>query len=338
MLIVSNALTKVADEGCVKVAYNLVKRIKNVNENVKVIAFDRRSSLADEYITVNKLLLNRKLISKVKQNKGNVIYIPFPAKTQSTALRIFILSLFAGKNFRVVLSMTSGMDFLSKILFKMSRAKFIVFSKRSYELYCSIAGAKRVAYLRSGVDTEKFIPISGERADELKRKYGFDPTKKLVLHVGHLNGGRNVQQLCKLSDNYQVLLVSSTLTHDEQDLQLKNELLSNGVRLIDTYVSDIEQIYQMADVYLFPVVERGRCIDVPLSCLEAAACNKPIVTTDFGEMREFLGVDGFYFIDSFSKDRLNQIIDRALHTQKISTRSAVLDYDWRFAVKDIQEG
>lgn len=338
MLILSNALTKVVDEGCVKVAYNLVKRIKDVNEDVKVIAFDRQSSLADEYITVNKLLLNRKLISNVKQNKGKVIYIPFPAKTRATALRIFILSLFAGKNFRVILSMTSGMDFLSKIFFKMSRAKFIVFSKRSFELYCSTVGTKRVTYLRSGVDTEKFIPVSNERADELKRRYGFDPAKKLVLHVGHLNRGRNVQQLCKLTANYQVLLVSSTLTQDEQDLQLKNELLSSGVRLIDTYVSNIEQIYQMADVYLFPVMEQGGCIDVPLSCLEAAACNKPIVTTDFGEMREFSGVDGVYFIDSFSVVRLNQSIVRALHAQKISTRSAVLDYDWRFAVKDIQEG
>ena len=332
MLIVSNALTKVADEGCVKVAYNLVKRIKDVNEDVKVIAFDRQSSLADEYMTVNKLLLNRKLISKVKQNKGNIIYIPFPAKTRSTALRIFILSLFAGKNFRVVLSMTSGMDFLSKILFKMSRAKYIVFSKRSYELYCSIVGAKRVSYLRSGVDTERFIPVSGERVEELKRKYGFDPTKKLVLHVGHLNRGRNVQQLCKLADKYQVLLVSSTLTQDEQDLQLKNELLSNGVRLIDTYVSDMEQIYQMADVYLFPVVEQGRCIDVPLSCLEAAACNKPIVTTDFGEMREFLGVEGFYFIDSFETYVLSTMIDKAISVDEISTRSAVLEYDWKNAV------
>ena len=234
--------------------------------------------------------------------------------------------------------MTSGMDFLSKIFFKMSRAKFIVFSKRSFELYCSTVGTKRVTYLRSGVDTEKFIPVSNERADELKRRYGFDPAKKLVLHVGHLNRGRNVQQLCKLTANYQVLLVSSTLTQDEQDLQLKNELLSSGVRLIDTYVSNIEQIYQMADVYLFPVMEQGGCIDVPLSCLEAAACNKPIVTTDFGEMREFSGVDGVYFIDSFSVVRLNQSIVRALHAQKISTRSAVLDYDWRFAVKDIQEG
>lgn len=332
MLILSNALTKVADEGCVKVAYNLVKKIKAVDANVKVIAFNRQSSLADEYMTVNKFLLNRKLLLAVKQNKGNVIYIPFPAKTQSTALRIFILSLFAGKNFRVILSMTSGMDLLSKFLLKMSRGKFIVFSKRTYELYRSFVGSKRVTYLKTGVDTEKFTPAPSERADELKRKYGFDPSKKLILHVGHLNRGRNVQQLCKLTANYQVLLVCSTLTKDEQDLQLKNELASNGVKLIDTYIPDIEQIYQMADVYFFPVVDKGRCIDVPLSCMEAAACNKPIVTTDFGEMREFIGVNGFYFIDSFDENALCAKIDEALHSYDIFTRSAVIEYDWKNAV------
>lgn len=338
MLILSNALTNVVDEGCVKVAYSLVKRIKETDENTSVIAFDRQSDLADEYMTVNKLLINRHLISKVRHNRGNVIYIPFPAKTRSTALRIYILSFFAGSNFRVMLSMTSGMDFLSKLLLKMSRAKFIVFSKRSYENYCSIVGEKRVTYLKSGVDTEKFIPVPEDKVIELKSKYGFDPDRKLVLHVGHLNRGRNVQQLTKLTDSYQVLLVSSTQTKNEQDAVLKQELLSSGVKIIDTYIPNIEQIYQMADVYFFPVVEQGRCIDVPLSCMEAAACNKPIVTTDFGEMREFIGKEGYYFIDLFEADKLNQLIVQALNTKKLSTRSAVLDYDWRFAIKRIKKG
>lgn len=338
MLILSNALTNVVDEGCVKVANSLVKRLKKADENTFVVAFDRQSDLADEYMTVNKLLLNRSLISRIRKNKGSVIYIPFPAKTRSIALRVFILSLFAGKNFRVMLSMTDGMDSVSKLLFKMSRARLLVFSKRSFELYSSVVGEKRVAYLKAGVDTEKFVPVSAEAANELKVKYGFDTNKKLVLHVGHLNRGRNVEQLMKLSDNYQTLLVTSTQTKNEQDMELKNELLSSGVRIIDTYIPNIEQVYQMADVYLFPVVEQGRCIDVPLSCMEAAACNKPVVTTDFGEMREFISKDGFYFIDSFEADALGQKIAQALSLQNPDTRSAVLPYDWRFATEAIKEG
>lgn len=333
MLILSNALTNVVDEGCVKVANSLVKRIKSADRSATVIAFERQSDLADEYMTVNKLLFSRKLILRLRENKGNIIYIPFPAKSRSTALRVFMLSLFAGKNFRVMLSMTSGLDFISKLLFKMSRARLIVFSKRSFELYSSVVGKKRVAYLKAGVDTEKFVSVSPETARKLKEKYGFDPNKKLVLHVGHINRGRNVEQLKKLTDNYQVLLIASTQTKDEQDKEIKNELLSCGVVIIDSYIPDIEQVYQMADVYLFPVVEKGRCIDVPLSCMEAAACDKPIVTTDFGEMREFIGKDGFYFINSFEADRICSRIEEALRADGVSTRQAVLDYDWSIATE-----
>ncbi len=331
MLILSNALTNVVDEGCVKVANSLVKRIKKSDKSTFVVAFDRQSDLADEYLMVNKLLLNRKLISKVWENKGNVMYIPFPAKSLSNALRILILSFFAGKNFKVILSMTAGIDSISKLLLKISRAKLVVFSKRSFDLYSEIVGIKRVHYLKTGVDTDKFVPVPKEQADELKVKYGFNVDKKLILHVGHLNRGRNVQQLKKLSDKYQTLLITSTQTKNEQDIELKNELLCCGIKIFDEYIPDIEQIFQMADVYFFPVVDEGRCIDVPLSCMEAAACNKPIVTTDFGEMKEFIGKDGFYFIDSFEADKLQSIIQDALAKENISTRTSVLNYDWRFA-------
>ncbi|MBR5773390.1 MAG: hypothetical protein IKY44_00935, partial [Clostridia bacterium] len=70
MLILSNALTNVVDEGCVKVANSLVKRIKSTDESTTVITFDRQSDLADEHLAVNKLLLSRGLISRVRANKG----------------------------------------------------------------------------------------------------------------------------------------------------------------------------------------------------------------------------------------------------------------------------
>ncbi len=333
MLILSNALTDVVDEGCVKIANNLVKRIKAADASTKVIAFDRQSDLADEHLTVNKLFINKKLLSKLKNNNSDVMYIPFPAKTFSNAFRVFVLSLFAGKNFRVVLSMTDGMSFFSKLLLKWSRARITVFSKRSFELYSKVVGEENVDYLKVGVDTDKFVPVSKERANELKKDYGFDTDKKLVLHVGHLNRGRNVQQLKKLSEEYQVLLIASTQTKHEQDNALKDELISCGVKIIDTYIPNIEQIYQMSDVYFFPVSELGNCIDVPLSCIEAAACNKPVVTTDFGEMRELVSKDGFYCIDSFDADALKAKLRDALSEEPASARLSVLDYDWRFATE-----
>lgn len=139
----------------------------------------------------------------------------------------------------------------------------------------------------------------------------------------------------KLDPQYQVLLVTSTLTKNEQDLALKQELLAcENVKIIDSYLPNIEEIYQMSDVYFFPVLKSCQCIDVPLSCLEAAACNKPIVTTDYGEMKEFRGRDGFYFLACFDENSLNEKIQEALCQKNANAREAVLEYDWDRAFLD----
>ena len=43
--------------------------------------------------------------------------------------------------------------------------------------------------------------------------------------------------------------------------------------------------------------------------------------------------DGFFFIDSFETDKLQSIIQAALAKENISTRTSVLNYDWRFATE-----
>ena len=332
MLILSNGLTDVVDEGYLKVANSLVKRMKAKNPDITVVSYERKSALTDHYLELNKLLLSRKLISLIKKHKGNVLYIPFPAKMIATALRIFMLSIFKRGDLRVLLVMTGKMNWLPKMLMKVSGAKFIVLSKDTENFYKSFLKENRVRYLKTGVDTSKFVPASKEKQVELKVKYGFDPNRPIVLHVGHLNRGRNVGELMKLDPKYQVVLVTSTLTKNEQDCDLKASLLSApNIRIIDEYVPNIEEIYQMSDVYFFPVLQSCQCIDVPLSCLEAAACNKAIVTTDYEEMKAFTGMPGFYFIDSFEKTRLNELIGEALTKPDADTRTAVLEYDWEYS-------
>jgi glycosyltransferase involved in cell wall biosynthesis len=183
------------------------------------------------------------------------------------------------------------------------------------------------------VDVHKFTPVPSDISKALKEKYGFDPDRPVLLHVGHMNKGRNIEELLKLDKKYQILLVTSTQFKDAQDIELKERLLNSGnIRLIDYYLPDIQEVYQLADAYFFPVVACGHCIDVPLSCLEAAACNKPVITTDYGEMKEFVGKQGFFFIDSFDPAELNSLVERALGDKDPGTRDAVLEYDWDNAI------
>lgn len=332
MLILSNCLTEVADEGSLKVATNIVNRIKRKDKSSFVISYDRRFAQTDIFLPINKLLLNRELISIIKSKKQPVLYIPFPAPSLTTALRIRILSLFARCGLKVMLVQQRSMSRISRMILRSSKAEVIAISKQAYDFYHAIVGDK-ATYLKTGVDTERFVPVSSEKVKELKVKYGFDPERPLVLHVGHLKYGRNVGELMKIDKRYQVLLVTSTLFKDEQDEDLKVQLLNHSnIKIFDEYASNIEEIYQMSDVYFFPVQELGNCIDVPLSCLEAASCNKPIITTDYGEMKSFVGKHGFYFLDSMDSDHLNNIIQQASAENNCYSRSAVLEYDWNNAV------
>jgi glycosyltransferase involved in cell wall biosynthesis len=333
MIILTNGLTEVADEGFLKVANNLVKQIKSKKDGVFVISYERTSPLADEYLSLNKLLISKKLMKLLRGKKDSLLYIPFPAKTLPTAMRVFILSFLYGKKPDVVLVMKNKYGFLARLLLKLSRANIIVLSNDAYEFYGQFLSRKRIRYLKTGVDTEKFSSVDATAKSELRKKYGFESDVPLILHVGHLNYGRNVNELLKIDKAYRVLLVTSTLTKDEQDKQLRERLLAKeNITVFDHYIQDIQDIYRMADVYFFPTLQDCHCIDVPLSCLEAASCNLPIVTTDYGEMKAFKGKAGYYFIESFDEDAINSYIEKALLSDEKSTRASVLEYDWNNSI------
>lgn len=332
-MILTNCLTATVDEGCLRLSNSLVKRIKQKYPDTYIATYDRESALSDLHLNLNKFFFSKELFSVVRKRKENVLYIPFPAKPVATAIRTFILSLMCKKKLTVLFPMRIQAKGISKHLLKMSKAEFVAFSSASADFYSQLFGIQRVRYLKSGVDTKKFTPVHDERVSELKAKYGFDPSKPVVLHVGHLNQGRGVGELMKLSSDFQVLLVVSTLTKDEQDIKLKEKLLScPNIRIIEDYLTDIEEIYQLCDVYFFPVSEEGRCIDIPLSCMEAAACNKPVLTTEYGEMKNFHGKSGFCFIESFDSAVLNSSVLRLLNDKSVNCREAVLEYDWDNAI------
>lgn len=336
MVIFTNCLSETADEGCLKVANSLIKRIKKASPDVTVVSYERKSGLSDVHVKSNKLLLTWELIKTLRSRNEEVLFIPFPAKSSAMFLRILILSLIAPKKTRVLLTQITEIGAAARVFARLCNAEFLVLSETAKGKLEGFIKPNRIKRIRAGVDTERFVPAEKHRVAEIKRKYGFSPDRPVVLHVGHMNEGRNISELMKFSEEYQIVLVTSTLTKNEEDKQLKAKLSGcSNIKIIDKYIPEISEIYQMADVYFFPVVEEGNCIDVPLSCLEAAACNKPVVTTEFGEMKEFKGKGGFFFIDSFEPEELEGLINEALECGKEDIRSAVSHYDWNCAVNSI---
>ncbi len=189
----------------------------------------------------------------------------------------------------------------------------------------------RLLTMPPAVDLVRFRPHTPAEREALRRRYDLPVDAFLALHVGHLNRGRNVHTLAALqSDGVQVLVVGSSST--PHDAALIAELAGAGVRVIDRHVPRVEELYGLADAYCFPVRGENSAIDLPLSVLEAMACDLPVVTTRYGGLTaHFAEGEGFRYVDDAAQmgaalgDIRGQVQSRE---PGAGTRAMVQPYAW----------
>lgn len=329
MIIITDCLTERLDEGCIKVANQLTMRIKKKIPETTVVSFRDKTEKSDVHLKLNKLFLNWSLASLLYNKREPVLYIPFSSNTTASVLRICILSMYTRKRVNVLYTLQHPMNRIARYLLRKSGARIVTLSEMSRDYYQS--NGNETLYIKTGVDTRKFVSVSEDKKQQLREKYHVPRDKTVVLHVGHLNSGRNVQKLPMLSDDYYVILVCSP--RGIQDGQLRRQLEScENIRIVDTFVEAIEEMYQLSDVYLFPVIEAEHCIDVPLSVLEAASCNVPVVATRYGELASLKEESGFCFISDCERKMLNDAVSAMSTVRCCNNRAAVAEYDWDNAV------
>jgi glycosyltransferase involved in cell wall biosynthesis len=101
--------------------------------------------------------------------------------------------------------------------------------------------------------------------------------------------------------------------------------------VIDTYVPNIEDIYRLSDLYLFLAESDTAAIELPLSVLEAMACNLPVVCRPFGGLRDFFAAGhGLFYWDG--QPPLGDLVATALSTTS-ATRTLVEPYTWAAAAQ-----
>lgn len=328
MIIVSDCLTDKADEGTIKIASKLARLLKN--RGAKIFQLKEAISFSDRNYAVGKAGISFELIKDIRKEKQDVLYIPNASMTKGICIKVFLLHLLTGRKIYLLPVYRREMSGFMRTLLQLSKAELIVLSKESYDVYRDSISNK-VHYIKAGVDTEKFVPITREQKLALRDKYGFDRNEKLILHVGHMVEARNLRAFLKVSEDYHVVIVVSTSTRWDEKLFADLSKKSN-ITIVHEYIANIEEYYQMADSYLF-LVENIGCVDVPLSVLEAASCNIPVVATRYGELNAFSGNDSFVFVDDVAK--VNTYIERALSNDEIHNRDMIIEYDWQKSVDSI---
>ena len=163
------------------------------------------------------------------------------------------------------------------------------------------------------LDIEPIFKLNNKYYDKslLRKKYGFKQKDLIISHVGHNTEGRGldiIYRLAKLNPTTKFLLV---LSKRKKHLKIRQE----NIKLIQEYVSDINEIYSISDIYIFPLKKSSHAIDVPLSILEAKSFGISIIVSDQGYIREAIKDYGkgytFYYSNKLNQniEEINKIIE-----------------------------
>ncbi len=326
--IIAEDLRPPIDEGMKKTSLNLIHSF--VNKGVEVSTFTRYATCLPAYtlgLPSNRLFLGKNFYRAMRiKSPALILYIPSSSGTVGAFSRAAVLKTLSGGIPLGLVNLQSRKlpgfvrylrfrNFVN-VVFTQSRASAIALASLGFN----------TTLLPGGVDTTIFRPVDEDTKCKLRTKYGFPVSSRIVLHVGHVKQGRNVSMLAGLAaKGYQAVMVAGASAGTDQVLLA--DLRRSGVTVITGFVERVQELYQLADCYLFPVLDATSAIDAPLSVLEAMACNLPVVTTRFGALLSmFQSGHGFYFFDP--KEDITSLVERACENRDCMTSRIVSNYSW----------
>jgi glycosyltransferase involved in cell wall biosynthesis len=174
----------------------------------------------------------------------------------------------------------------------------------------------------TGVDLDRFRPVRPGEKVALRLKWGIPAETRVVLHVGHLTEGRNLEALLPLASQPDLTVVVVTSSQRESEsARIEQQLRASGVVVIQGFLADIDEIYRLADCYIFPTPSTDYAIAMPLSILEAMASDLPVAAMRVGALPERFGdVEGVLLADSATElvGAVAQLLSEPCSTRRLS--------------------
>ena len=332
VLIYTKRLTRHLDEGIVAVAHEIIHQLAKHHEVLTLFSagdFDENGGLIR--MPTNSSGLNLGIRAEIRRFRPDVIfYIPRGSACLSSFWFGRLLGWYArGAKVTILAIQPNQFALLSNKCVPLLKPDLVLTASKKAQRELVNMGCE-ARFVPLGVDVEKFAPVAPGKKLELRGRYGFRGEDYIVLHVGHITQGRNIRALRLIQDRgNQVLIVGSTFF--SHDAGLAHALEAHGMRLLKGHFDHIEEIYQLADSYVFPTLSEMACISQPLSVLEAMACNLPVVSTRFGGLPDLFPKEGGGLLYADTNSELAGKVEHAKNDfQHVSprTREMVEQYSW----------
>jgi glycosyltransferase involved in cell wall biosynthesis len=308
----------VLDEGAKNVANNLSRELA------------RRHAVLRTY--QRHVLRLPNLVEAIRFRPNLVLSVQGPSA--KTILLLFLLRVLCGFPGTAAIGVQPNHSRLMLRLMRVVPPGLVFAQSRRWIERFESAG-QRVERLANGVDPDKFRPNTDAGAvANVRAELGVPEGKKLALHIGPINTNRNHELLARLQreTDWQVVVVGSmTAPYVEHVAEALKEA---GVILERRYFPDINLVYAAADAYVFPVMDESGSIEFPLTVLEAMACDRPVVTTPFLALPEYLEEGpAFRYFTCYEElvSALSQVVGRA------GNREKALEFSWEAIVKRIED-
>jgi len=216
-----------------------------------------------------------------------------------------------------------------KKLMKRSDA-LIAVSKYTVEELTELYGIdeKKVHVIYNGVDVEKFKPKPNKA--ELRREFGLEEEKKLVLFVGRLYHRKGLEILLRSIPPVIQKFSNVKFVISGKGFKQKEESLKNLAKQLDIedhvsflgYVPDekLPSLYAASDIFVLPAIYEN----FPFAILEAQSTGLPVISTKVGGIAEFLvdNQNGF-LIEPGDPTQLTQRILTLLQDPKLAKEMGI---------------
>jgi glycosyltransferase involved in cell wall biosynthesis len=183
----------------------------------------------------------------------------------------------------------------------------------------------KIYYLPNGVDIKRFHPLAPEKKKTLRKALGLPEEKRIVLTVGVFDERKNIGWLIEkwvrhnTFDSGAILVAIGPQSREDEGGSFINSLRRLAdenamiVRLM-AEVTNIENFYQAADVFVLPSLSEG----MPNVVLEAMSSGLPCISTRVSGIQELVkdGITGYTFaLDN--PDSLRQALGKIFKGEEV---------------------